>query len=138
VTSAEKTLAEMKDAILRAQDRALEARVDRFAAAARSLFRTGRGRSRRPDRRAQVPVGLSEGARDATVKFADLWAQTRDQTARAEYESLLTDLETTFAQRSQMLIEQPQRPRRRDRGAARPAEIRNPVRGVRRPNVRPR
>jgi tRNA threonylcarbamoyladenosine modification (KEOPS) complex Pcc1 subunit len=39
------------------------------------------------------------------VKFADLWAESRDQTARAEYESLLTDLETTFAQRSQMLIE---------------------------------
>ncbi len=105
VTSAEKTLAEMKDAILRAQDRALEARVDRFAATARSLFR--RVEADPGDltaARKYLSVYL-QGARDATVKFADLWAESRDQTARAEYESLLTDLETTFAQRSQTLIE---------------------------------
>ena len=40
------------------------------------------------------------GARDATVKFADHYVQTRDATARADYESLLTDLETTFAQKT--------------------------------------
>jgi hypothetical protein len=39
------------------------------------------------------------GARDATVKFADHYAQTRDAAARTDYEALLTDLETTFARR---------------------------------------
>jgi hypothetical protein len=40
------------------------------------------------------------GARDATVKFADHYAQTRDPATRADYEALLTDLETTFAQKT--------------------------------------
>ena len=35
------------------------------------------------------------GARDAKVKFADHYAQTRDAAARTDYEALLTDLETT-------------------------------------------
>ncbi len=105
VTSAEKTLAEMKDAILRANDRTLSERVDRFAATARGLFR--RVEADPGDltaARKYLSVYL-QGARDATVKFADLWAESRDQNARAAYESLLTDLETTFAQRSAALIE---------------------------------
>ena len=49
------------------------------------------------------------GARDATAKFADHWAQTRaagapDTAARADWEGLLTDLETTFADRSTALL----------------------------------
>ena len=36
------------------------------------------------------------GARDATVKFADHYAQTRDRSARADYEALLEDLERNF------------------------------------------
>ena len=44
------------------------------------------------------------GARDATVKFADLYAQTRDARARSDYEALLSDLETTFAARSQQFL----------------------------------
>lgn len=104
IGSAEKTLAEMKDAILRAGDRRLEDRVERFAATARGLFR--RVEADPGDltaARKYLSVYL-QGARDATVKFADLWAESRDAQARADYESLLTDLETTFAQRSQALI----------------------------------
>ena len=37
------------------------------------------------------------GLRDATVKFADLWSRGRDPQARAQYEALLGDLETSFA-----------------------------------------
>ena len=40
------------------------------------------------------------GARDATIKFADHYAQTRDSSARTDYDSLLTDLETTFAEKT--------------------------------------
>lgn len=43
VDEGEAYLAGMKDAILRANDRSLETRVDRFAAAARQLFRTIEG-----------------------------------------------------------------------------------------------
>jgi hypothetical protein len=44
------------------------------------------------------------GARDATVKFADLYAQTRSAPARADYEQLLTDLETHFRNRTEALL----------------------------------
>ncbi|PTE12686.1 5-bromo-4-chloroindolyl phosphate hydrolysis family protein [Pseudogemmobacter blasticus] len=105
VDEAEKRLTEMKDAILRAGDRSLEARVDRFAASARSLFRRVESDPRDlTAARKYLSVYLA-GARDATAKFADLWAQSRDQKARADWDALLTDLETTFAERSQALLE---------------------------------
>lgn len=104
VDEAEKYLAAMKDAILRAGDRALEARVDRFAAVARALFRsveTDPGDLTAA--RAYLSVYLS-GARDATVKFADLYARNRSDTARADFEALLGDLETNFAARTKALL----------------------------------
>ncbi|MCB6178171.1 5-bromo-4-chloroindolyl phosphate hydrolysis family protein [Rhodobacter sp. Har01] len=105
VEEAEKRLAEMKSAILRAGDRGLEARVDRFAAQARALFRRVESDPRDlTAARKYLSVYLA-GARDATAKFADLWAQSRDAKARADWEALLTDLETTFADRSQALLE---------------------------------
>ncbi len=104
VDEAEKYLAGMKDAILRAGDRTLEARVDRFAAAARALFRTVEGDPRDlSTARRDIGVFLM-GARDATVKFADLYAQTRSAKARTDYEQLLTDLETHFQTRTKALL----------------------------------
>ena len=44
------------------------------------------------------------GARDATIKFADLYAGTRDADARANYEDLLNDLETNFAAKTRKLL----------------------------------
>jgi 5-bromo-4-chloroindolyl phosphate hydrolysis protein len=100
VQEGEKHLAAMKDAILRAKDRALERRVDQFAATAHGLFRTIEGDpGDLTAARKYLSVYLM-GARDATVKFADHYAQTRDAAARADYEALLTDLETTFAQKT--------------------------------------
>jgi 5-bromo-4-chloroindolyl phosphate hydrolysis protein len=94
----------MRDAILRARDRGLERRVDQFAAAARSLFRTIEGDpGDLTAARKYLSVYLM-GARDATVKFADHYAQTHDAGARAEYEALLTDLETTFAEKSKTFL----------------------------------
>lgn len=104
VTEAETTLAAMKDAILRANDRRAEARVEQFAARARALFRQIEGDpGDLTAARKYLTVYLS-GARDATVKFADHWARTRDDSARADWEALLTDLETTFADRSTALL----------------------------------
>ena len=104
VDEAERLLAAMKDAILRANDRALETRVDRFATTARAMFRSVEADPRAlTAARKYLSVYLS-GARDATVKFADYYAQHRDPKARADYESLLADLETNFANRTQTLL----------------------------------
>jgi hypothetical protein len=100
VAEGEAYLAGMQDAILRAKDRSLERRVEQFAAAARGLFRTIEADpGDLTAARKYLSVYLM-GARDATVKFADHYAQTRDASARADYEALLTDLETTFAQKT--------------------------------------
>lgn len=104
VDEAERTLAAMKDAILRAGDRALEARVDRFADTARALFRTVEGDPRDLTAARKYLSVYLQGARDATVKFADLYRQNRDARARSDYEALLADLETTFAARTQDLL----------------------------------
>jgi len=100
VEEGEKHLAAMKDAILRAGDRKLERHVEAFSAAARTLFRTiENDPGDLTAARKYMSVYLL-GARDATVKFADHYAQSRDATARTEYEALLGDLETTFAQKT--------------------------------------
>ena len=105
VDEAERLVAGMKDAILRANDRALESRVDRFADTARAMFRTIEADPRDlTSARKYLSVYLA-GARDATVKFADFYAQSRDPKARADYEALLADLETNFASRTRALIE---------------------------------
>ncbi|MDO5611655.1 MAG: 5-bromo-4-chloroindolyl phosphate hydrolysis family protein [Paracoccus sp. (in: a-proteobacteria)] len=95
----------MKDAILRTGERRLEARVNMFEATAHTLF----------DQVEQNPGHLTAvrrylgvyllGARDATVKFADLYAQTRDPRALADWQALLDDLETNFAARTRSLLE---------------------------------
>ena len=105
VEAAEANLRAMSQAILRTGDRRLEARVGLFAATARQLF----------EQVEQNPGGLAparrylgvylEGARDATIKFADLYAQTRDPRALADYEALLADLEASFSALAQRLHE---------------------------------
>lgn len=104
VEEGEAHLAAMKDAILRARDRALERRVDQFAAVARGLFRTIEGDPRDLTAARKYMSVYLMGARDATVKFADHYAQTRDPATRSDYEALLTDLETTFAEKSKTFL----------------------------------
>lgn len=105
VDEGEKYLSGMKDAILRAGDRKLEARVAQFATTARTMFRTVEGDPRDlTAARKYIGVYLM-GARDATVKFADHYAATRDAAARTNYEALLDDLETNFASRTQALLD---------------------------------
>lgn len=104
VDEAESHLRDMKDAIKRAGDRRLEARVDRFADTARAMFRRVEADPRDlTGSRRYLGVYLL-GARDATVKFADLYAQNRDPSARAAYEALLDDLEINFSSRTQDLL----------------------------------
>lgn len=104
VDEGEKHLAAMQGAIQRLRDPALEARVDRFTATARSLFRQVEADPGDLSAARKYLGVYLMGARDATVKFADLYAARRDPDIRSDYESLLTDLETTFAGRSTALL----------------------------------
>ncbi|WP_410217116.1 5-bromo-4-chloroindolyl phosphate hydrolysis family protein [Paracoccus sp. (in: a-proteobacteria)] len=105
IEEAEGHLTQMREAILRTGDRRLEARVGMFEASVRHLF----------DRVRDNPGGLTSarrylgvylaGARDATIRFADLYVQTQDSTARATYESFLNDLEKDFIARADRLLD---------------------------------
>jgi hypothetical protein len=105
VGEGEKLLAAMQDAILRASDRKLETRVAQFTARARDLFRAVEDDPRDLTAARKYMSVYLIGARDATARFADLYATTRDAKARADYAALLTDLETNFAARTRELIE---------------------------------
>ena len=104
VDEAEKHLAVMTDAIKRAGDRQLEARVERFAATARKLFRTVEEDPRDLTAARKYLSVYLMGARDATVKFADINARNRDSGARGDYTALLDDLEGNFAARTEALL----------------------------------
>ncbi|MFV0410602.1 MAG: 5-bromo-4-chloroindolyl phosphate hydrolysis family protein [Paracoccus sp. (in: a-proteobacteria)] len=105
IAEGEAYLEGMQDTIRRTGDRKLEARVTIFAETARELFRrVEEDPSDLTAARRYLGVYLM-GARDATVKFADLYSQTRDASARADYEALLSDLEANFAARTRSLIE---------------------------------
>lgn len=104
VDEAERHLAGMTEAIKRARDPKLERRVERFQSTARAMFRRVEGDPRDlVAARRYLGVYLL-GAKDATVKFADLYAQSRNAEARADYVALLDDLETSFAERTEKLL----------------------------------
>jgi hypothetical protein len=94
----------MRDAIIRSGDRAMIARVERFQATAKDLFRTVEDDPRDlTSARKYLSVYLI-GARDATIKFADVYARTQDAKARIDYESLLDDLEQNFSERTRKML----------------------------------
>lgn len=104
VDKAEAYVADILDASKRIGDKPLEARVERLTAKARDLFRSVENDPRDlPKARKFMTVYLM-GARDATAKFADLYARTRDVEARTKYEALLGDLETSFTQHREQLL----------------------------------
>lgn len=104
VSEGEALLTAMSDAILRARDTALESRVARFCDIARALFRqVENDPGDLTAARKYMSVYLT-GARDATAKFADVFAASRNAKARADYEALLSDLETNFAAHTNALL----------------------------------
>ena len=103
IEEAETHLQAMTEAIRRIGDRTLQARVASFAATARALFeRVEQNPGALASARRYLGVYLI-GARDATAKFVDLYAQSPDPGARRDYEALLADLETGFQALSQRL-----------------------------------
>lgn len=96
VAEGERHIEAMQEVIARLGDRALSARVERLARSVRRLFqRVEEEPSDLTAARRYLGVYL-QGARDASVKFAEIWAMARDTKARAEYEALLDDLERNF------------------------------------------
>ncbi|MDK3073658.1 5-bromo-4-chloroindolyl phosphate hydrolysis family protein [Sedimentitalea sp. JM2-8] len=104
VEEAESRLSDMSDAIKRAGDRQMEARVERFQTTARDLFRTVEEDPRDLTGARKYLTVYLQGARDATVKFADVYARGRDPQARADYTALLDDLEQNFAARTRKML----------------------------------
>lgn len=105
VGAAEDHLAAMQDAIQRAGDRHLETRIDTFQATARDMFRSIENDPRDLTAARKFLSVYLQGARNATARFADLYARNRDAGARAEYVALLDDLEANFSAQTQRLLQ---------------------------------
>ncbi|MCZ7676497.1 MAG: 5-bromo-4-chloroindolyl phosphate hydrolysis family protein [Roseovarius sp.] len=104
VDKAESNLRVMAEAVRRAGDRRAEDRVERFQASVREMLRTVENDPRDLTAARRYLTVYLTGARDATVKFADIYARTRDGAARADYFSLLSDLEGNFAAKTRALL----------------------------------
>ncbi|MEM1232962.1 MAG: 5-bromo-4-chloroindolyl phosphate hydrolysis family protein [Pseudomonadota bacterium] len=104
VDEAEKHLAAMSRAVDGLKDRPLERRVEEFQATARKMFRTVEEDPRDlAGTRKFLGVYLM-GARDATLKFADLYEKQPRPEDRASYLALLDDLEGNFAAKTDTLM----------------------------------
>ena len=104
VDEAEAHLAEMQDAVRRAGDRQVEARVDRFRGKVREMIRTVEEDPRDLTAARKFLGVYLMGARDAAGKFADIYARTQDRGARSDFMMLLTDLEETFGAKTRKLL----------------------------------
>ncbi|MCA1286527.1 5-bromo-4-chloroindolyl phosphate hydrolysis family protein [Salipiger bermudensis] len=104
VDEAETYLSEMQDAVRRAGDREVEARVERFRQKAAQLIRTVEEDPRDLTAARRYLGVYLMGARDAAVKFADIYSRTQDRGARDDFMMLLTDLEDSFGQKNEKLL----------------------------------
>ena len=104
VEKAEVTLAELNAAAARFGDRALEARIERLGASVRDVFRAVENDPRDLSRARKFLGVYLTGARDATVKFADLYSRNRSTEARDDYVALISDLEISFTKHREVLL----------------------------------
>lgn len=104
VDKAEAHLAAMSDAIARAGDREVERRVEAFQTHARAMFRKVEDDPRDLTGARKFLSVYLMGARDATVKFADYYARSRDPQARADYLALLDDLGGQFRSKTEVML----------------------------------
>ncbi len=104
VTEAEAHLAAMADAVKRAGDRQVEARVERFQIKVREMIRTVEEDPRDLTAARKYLGVYLMGARDAAVKFSDVFARSQDRGARSDFMMLLTDLEESFDKKTEKLL----------------------------------
>lgn len=103
VEGAEAYLRAMSDAMLRARDRDLEARLTRFQSHVRELLRAVEDDPQNLTAARRYLSVYLQGARDATVKFVEVYERQRDPSARKDYLDLLDDLEENFMLRTETL-----------------------------------
>lgn len=104
VDQAEAHLDVMKRQIEGVSDRRLTARVADFQIIARRMIRTVEEDPRDLSGARKFLGVYLMGARDATIKFVDLYTRSKDPDARAAYEALLDDLEQNFAARTDKMM----------------------------------
>jgi len=104
VAEAEKHLAAIRETARPIADRQIMDKLDRFAATARAMFRTLENDPRDLSAARRYLSVYLDGAREATARFAQIHATSRDPKARADYVALLDDLDTRFAQRTEILL----------------------------------
>ena len=104
IEDAENHLAAMGRAIAALNDRALIARTERFQSTARHMFRVIEGDPRDLTAARKYLSVYLDAARQASEKFADLYARNHSAEARQNYEALLEDLESSFHNRTQKLL----------------------------------
>ena len=104
VEQADASLEAMKDHIARLEDRDLTSRVASFEATAMKMARTVEEDPRDLTRARKYLGVYLEGARDATVKFVDLYSRKPDPDARTTYIALLDDLQENFAARTDKML----------------------------------
>lgn len=104
VQEGETHLSAMTAAIETTGNRALETRVAQFQTIARDLFRTVEDDPRDLTAARRYLGVYLIGARDATIKFSDLYQRAPSDAAQADFVALLTDLEQNFAARTRDLL----------------------------------
>lgn len=104
VDEAEAYLAAMSDAVKRAGDRTVEARVERFQVKVREMIRTVEEDPRDLTAAKRFLGVYLMGARDAAIKFADIYERNEDRQARSDFMMLLTDLEESFGKKTDKLL----------------------------------
>lgn len=104
VDEAETYLDVMASQIEALSDRRLTARVADFQVVARRMIRTVEEDPRDLTGARKFLGVYLMGARDATIKFVDLYGRNKNAEARTSYEALLDDLEQNFAARTEKML----------------------------------
>ena len=104
VDEAEAHLKAMTDALRRVGDRQVSDRMEQFQSAVRKLIRTVEEDPRDLTAARRYLGVYLLGARDASIKFADIYTQNQSVEAREDYLALLDDLDRNFAARTEKLL----------------------------------
>lgn len=104
VTKAEREMEAMRVAIRRAGAPMLTRRVDNFLGSVGKMVDAVERDPRDLTRARKYLSVYLAGAREATERFADIYARSQNTEARADYEVLLSDLETSFNQRTEAML----------------------------------
>ncbi|MEJ2002376.1 MAG: 5-bromo-4-chloroindolyl phosphate hydrolysis family protein, partial [Maritimibacter sp.] len=94
----------MYEAIARTKDRELQRRVESFQTTARAMFRSIEDDPQDLTAARKYLSVYLMGARDASVKFADIYTRSREADARRDYVALLNDLESNFTAQTRKLL----------------------------------